>query len=139
MSRVEQTMNYCARLRIPSIFPPLRAPYTGPNACFVAYFASAELGCFRALGWPLPTNTLDLFAEHRVLTNGTLLPNGNGLLGAARRYGIDTIGADEKETMRDLIMAGGPWSATERAAILDYCAIDVDLLRPLLDLGTFRP
>ena len=110
------------------------APFnTGPNACFVAYFASAELGCFRALGWPLPTNTLDLFAEHRVLTNGTLLPNGNGLLGAARRYGIDTIGADEKETMRDLIMAGGPWSASERAAILNYCATDVDLLRPLLE------
>ena len=110
------------------------APFgTGPNACFVAYFASAELGCFRALGWPLPTNTLDLFAEHRVLTNGTLLPNGNGLLGAARRYGIDTMGAAEKETMRDLIMAGGPWSASERAAILDYCATDVDLLRPLLE------
>ena len=85
------------------------APFnTGPNACFVAYFASAEFGCFLALGWPLPTNTLDLFAEHRVLTNGTQFPHGNSLLGAARHYGIDTIGADEKETMRDLIMAGGP-------------------------------
>jgi DNA polymerase-1 len=110
------------------------APFnTGPNAAFVAYFASAELGCFRALGWPLPTNTLDLFCEHRVLTNGTRLPHGNGLIGAARRYCIDTIGTVEKETMRELIMAGGPWSQAERAAILDYCASDVELLRPLLE------
>ena len=109
------------------------APFnTGPNACFIAYFASAEFGCFLALGWPLPTNTIDLFAEHRVMTNGTLLPHGNSLLGAARHFGVDTIGADEKETMRDLIMAGGPWSSAQREAILEYCASDVDLLRPLL-------
>lgn len=110
------------------------APFnTGSNACMVAYFASAELGCFRTLSWPLPANTLDLFAEHRVMTNGTRLPHGNGLLGAARRYGIDTMGAEEKETMRELILSGGPWSAGQRAAILDYCASDVELLRPLLD------
>ena len=109
------------------------APFdTGPNACFVAYFASAEFGCFLALGWPLPANTLDLFAEHRVMTNGTRLPHDNSLLGAARHFGIDTMGAHEKETMRELIMSGGPWSAAERVAILDYCASDVDLLRPLL-------
>ena len=109
------------------------APFdTGPNACFVAYFASAEFGCFLALGWPLPANTLDLFAEHRVVTNGTALPHGNGLLGAARHFGIDTMGAHEKESMRELIMTGGPWSAADRMAILDYCASDVELLRPLL-------
>ena len=26
----------------------------GPDALFVAYYASAELGCFRTLGWPMP-------------------------------------------------------------------------------------
>ena len=109
------------------------APFdTSPNACFVAYFASAEFGCFLALGWPLPANTLDLFAEHRVMTNGKRLPHNNSLLGAARHFGINTMGAHEKETMRDLIMAGGPWSAADRVAILDYCASDVELLRPLL-------
>ena len=47
------------------------APFnTGPDCLLVAYFASAELACFRALGWPLPYNILDLFAEHRVITNG---------------------------------------------------------------------
>ncbi|HCQ66205.1 MAG TPA: hypothetical protein DIU07_14110 [Rhodobacteraceae bacterium] len=78
-------------------------------------------------------NTLDLFAEHRVMTNGTRLPHRNSLLGAARRYGIDTMGSDKKETMRELILSGGPWAADQRAAILDYCACDVELLRPLLN------
>lgn len=109
------------------------APFnTGMDACFVAYYASAEFGCFLALGWPLPENTIDLFAEHRVITNGLSHVHGNSLLGAARRFGIPTIGAEEKETMRELIMSGGPWSTDDRGAILDYCASDVTLLRPLL-------
>ena len=43
-----------------------RAPWdTGPRSVTVAYFASAEFGCFRALGWPDPVNVIDLFAEFR--------------------------------------------------------------------------
>src|SRR6516165_3342323 len=42
----------------------------GPDALFVAYYASAELGCFRALNWPMPARILDLFAEFRDRTNG---------------------------------------------------------------------
>jgi DNA polymerase I len=39
-------------------------PYaTGPDVLFVAYYASAELGCYRALGWSMPERILDLFAE----------------------------------------------------------------------------
>jgi hypothetical protein len=41
----------------------------GPDALFVAFYASAELGCFRALGWPPPANILDLFTEFRVRTD----------------------------------------------------------------------
>ena len=41
-------------------------PYPiGPDVLFVAYFASAELGCHLALGWPLPARVLDLYAEFR--------------------------------------------------------------------------
>ena len=105
----------------------------GPDACFVAYFASAEFGCFEALGWPQPIYTLDLFAEFRVITNGCQLFRGNGLLGAAAHYGINTMAAETKETLRALIMSGGPWGAKERKDILDYCASDVDLLHPLLE------
>jgi DNA polymerase-1 len=41
-------------------------PYdTGPDALFIAFFASAELDCHRALGWLMPVHILDLFCEFR--------------------------------------------------------------------------
>jgi hypothetical protein len=52
----------------------------GADALFVAYYASAELGCFKALDWPMPTNVLDLFIEFRNRTNGLTTPAGSGLL-----------------------------------------------------------
>src|SRR5438128_506307 len=48
----------------------------GPETLFVAYYASAELGCFRVLGWRRPANILDLFTEFRDRTNGLELPAG---------------------------------------------------------------
>ena len=51
------------------------APYpTGPDCLFVAYYASAELGCHIALGWPLPARVLDLYAEFRCRTAGLAPP-----------------------------------------------------------------
>lgn len=101
-------------------------PYaTGPNALFVAYYASAEIGCHLALGWPLPANILDLYAEFRVETNGKTLPVSNGLLGALEYYGHNGISALEKDAMRELVLRGGPYSEPEQAAILDYCESDV--------------
>ena len=104
----------------------------GPDVLFVAYYASAELGCFRALNWPTPARILDLFTEFRNRTNGLPTPAGNGLVGALIYFGLDTIGAVEKDKMRALILRGEPWSEAERVAILDYCATDVDLLEHLL-------
>jgi len=50
------------------------APFdTGSGSLFVAYFASAEIGCFLALGWPVPERILDLFTEFRAEMNGTQL------------------------------------------------------------------
>ena len=99
-------------------------PYpTDENVLFVAYYASAELGCHLALGWPLPERVLDLYAEFRNLTNGLPTVAGNGLLGALTYYGLDGIDAAEKDDMRRLILGGGPWSAQEREAILDYCRV----------------
>src|SRR5205814_3394021 len=40
------------------------------DVLFVAYYASAELGCHLTLGWPRPENVLDLFTEFRTRTNG---------------------------------------------------------------------
>ena len=50
------------------------APFdTGPRSVMVSFFASAEMGCFEALGWKRPANIIDLFAEFRVETNGLRL------------------------------------------------------------------
>ncbi|AMV40451.1 DNA polymerase [Planctomyces sp. SH-PL62] len=108
-------------------------PYPiGPDALFVAYFASAELGCHLALGWPLPARVLDLYAEFRNVANGLCPPNGFGLLGALMRYGLDAMDATEKGAMRELAIRGGPWTAEEREALLAYCESDVLALSKLL-------
>ena len=108
-------------------------PFTiGPEALFVFYFASADLGCFRVLGWPTPVRILDLFTEFRNLTNGCRTVAGNSLLGALAHSGLDGIGAGEKREMRDLIQSGGPWTSPEQRAIFDYCESDVDALDRLL-------
>ena len=95
------------------------------SALFVAYYASAELGCFLALGWPLPEAVLDLYVEFRAETNGLPTPSGSGLLGALAYHGLDSMTSEAKDEMRDLVLRGGPWSADERQAVLDYCASDV--------------
>lgn len=99
---------------------------------FVAYYASAEIGCHYALGWPASARILDLFTEFRVLTNGLPTISGSGLLGALLHHGLDAIGAEEKQSMRELVLGGGPWTGAEQAAILDYCGTDVDALGRLL-------
>ena len=108
-------------------------PYgVGPNSLFIAYYASAEIGCHLALGWPKPARILDLFAEFRCRTNGLQTPAGDSLLGALACYGIDGMASAEKEAMRDLVLRGGPWSAEEQKSILDYCEQDVAALAKLL-------
>jgi len=109
------------------------APFSvGCGALCVAYFASAEMDCFLKLGWQLPQNVLDLYVEFRCLTNGTAPPNGAGLLGALLYFGLPTITAQQKDTMRDLVLRGGPWSQHEQQDILEYCESDVSALGLLL-------
>jgi hypothetical protein len=112
---------------------PSVPPYpTGPDALFVTYYASAELGCHLALDWPIPERVLDLFAEFRNLTNGRPVPCGNGLLGALAYFGLDALPAVEKEEMRALAVRGGPFDPPEKTALLNYCRTDVDALDRLL-------
>ena len=61
---------------------------TAADVLFVAYYASAEVGCHLALSWPVPLRLLDLFTEFRCLTNGTPPPCGNGLIGALAYFGL---------------------------------------------------
>ena len=109
------------------------APFpTGERALCVAYYASAELDCFHVLGWAPPVKVLDLFTEFRCLTNGLRLAHGSGLLGALMHYGLPSIGGEQKDAMRDLVLSGGPWADAEQLAILDYCETDVVALDNLL-------
>jgi DNA polymerase-1 len=108
-------------------------PYpTTSDSLFVAYYASAEIGCHLALGWPVPERVLDLFTEFRNHTNGVPPASGSGLLGALAHYGLDSITAVEKTEMRDLVLRGGPWTEAERDSVLDYCESDVAALARLL-------
>lgn len=66
------------------------------------------------------------------MTNGLPTICGSGLLGALAHYGLDPIGAEEKQSMRALVLRGGPWTAKEQADILEYCSSDVDALARLL-------
>lgn len=108
-----------------------RCPFDTERDLFVAYFASAEVGCFLVLGWSLPAHVVDLYAEHRVATNG--LPVGNGLLDAARLRGFDTLADAEKSRWREVAIRGAPFSDEERAGLLIYCASDVHTTAALFE------
>lgn len=103
----------------------------GQGDLLVAYYASAEVGCFLELGWPVPP-ILDLYAEFRWLTCGTALPHGGGLLGAMLFHGLPAMAVSHKGEMRELALRGGPYSESEKIALLDYCQSDVDGLALLL-------
>ena len=105
----------------------------GSDALFVAYMASAEMSCFLQLGWQMPVNVLDLYTEFRSETNGLVLPHGRGLLGALSYHALSSITKEEKQDMRDLVLAGGPWTEQQRHDIVAYCQGDVDCLGPLLE------
>jgi hypothetical protein len=114
--------------------PARRAPpfAAGPDVLFVAYYASAELGVYLSLGWPMPARVLDLYAEFRLLTSGRPAPCGNGLVGALAAFGLPLLDALHKEDMQRLAAAGGPFDPWERRELLDYCMRDVDALAGLL-------
>jgi DNA polymerase I len=110
--------------------PPYRVD---ARTLFVAYYASAELTCHLALGWPMPANILDLFIEYRNLTNhSNEVQPAAGLLDALDRFRLDSISLQTKKHWRDVVLRGGPWTAEERAGILEYCETDVEALERLL-------
>ena len=104
----------------------------GPDTLFVCYVANAECACHLALGWPLPAKILDLSPEFRCVTNGRLAPEGKGLIGAQRYFGLDTISSKHKDAMQKRVMQGWPFTPEERFQILKYCESDTDALQRLL-------
>ena len=107
-------------------------PYaSGPDVLFVAFYASAELGCYRVLSWPKPERILDLFVEFRDRFNGLPTAAGNSLFGALTHFGLDVAGAGAKKEMQEAI-GNGQWEGRySRQEIIDYCEQDVEALKRL--------
>jgi hypothetical protein len=59
-------------------------------------------------------------------------PAGAGLVGALTYFGLDSLGSQEKDELRALVLRGGPWSIQEREAALGYCETDTVALARLL-------
>jgi DNA polymerase family A len=106
-------------------------PYaTGPDVLFIAYYAPAELGCYRVLGWPMPERILDLFIEFRDRTNG--LGQRAKLIDALIYFGFDPMDAIAKKEMQETI-GNGTWRGRcTPEEILDYCESDRVALERLL-------
>jgi hypothetical protein len=110
-----------------------RPPYRTDSAVvFVSFVGNAEVACHLSLNWPVPEKIIDLSPAFRNIVNGRLVPEGKGLLGALRYYGLDTISPKQKDVMRDRIMRGWPFAEEEWVQILAYCVSDVDALERLL-------
>lgn len=120
------------------VLPPF---CTDNRVLYVCFVANAEIGCHLALDWPIPENLIDLNAEFRNLANGHILPAGKGLIGALTYYGIPSIGAKEKDAIRNRIIKGFPFTDDERKTILEYARGDVNglLLSEMLPLVTEKP
>ena len=112
----------------------LRAPPfpVDRSAIMVAYSASAELSCFRALDWPMPVYVFDCYVEFSRITCGSILSSGRGLIGALAHFNLPAITESAKDHWRERIMAGPPYTGTEREGILAYCGSDVTALVRLL-------
>jgi hypothetical protein len=116
-------------------FPPYRLD---GDALLIGYVLSAELGCHIALGWGQPACALDPYIEFRHYVNDGTIESGDrekgfySLDGALRYFCEDGIDTAHKTDMRDRILQGPPFTATERGAILKYCGDDTRSLARLV-------
>jgi DNA polymerase-1 len=114
-------------------------PYaSGTDALLISYNAQAEVGVYRALGWPMPPRILDLFAEFRCRTNGLPKPSGSGLLGALAYFGLDAGGVVDKDEMRAALGAGTWRERYTPEEVLRYCENDVNALTRLFAIMAFK-
>lgn len=113
-----------------SQFPSSPPWATGLDVLVIAFFSSAELGCYRVLGWPMPENVIDLYVEFRWLTNG-LAPPGAKLINVLTYFDLDALGVEEKAALQEAL-GNDTWPGryTEEE-VLDYNESDVAALARL--------
>jgi hypothetical protein len=113
-----------------------RNPLDPHVALYLTFNASAEWNCFLSLGWALPTNCIDFYIESKNLVSALKPPLqfrhpknpdkwNSSLLGVAKRCGLPVRTTFDKETGRNLILRGHPYTAKDREFILGYCRDDV--------------
>ena len=91
-----------------------QAPFgTGSRSLFIAFYAPAEFSCFLELGWEFPSNTVDLYAEYRLLRCGMEGEKAFSLVAALRHFNLDRFIPEEKHQWRELAIRG---SLLERGA-----------------------
>jgi DNA polymerase family A len=115
-----------------------RAPFEiGTDVLVTAYTITAELSCFKVLGWPAPANLLCAYFETNAAINGLdiegLLEKRPNLLEACDLFAIPHMPKDHKRDMRDLILGNESFSAEQWREIADYNRDDVLLTIPLLE------
>ncbi|MEK7953257.1 DNA polymerase [Luteolibacter soli] len=106
----------------------------------VAFNAEDALGCFRALGWQVPVNLIDLYTEFRNFTNGLPMRIGRDLCGALLTMGVPFANVVGDPDVDHLLVRGGPYSYEEQSALLKNCEARVEgigrlwsILKPRLD------
>jgi len=100
---------------------------TSPRALFILFSGAGDMGCFLALGWPVPARIVDLYPETRQRLYDRPGSPAPTLLTAAALYGVPTpMDTDHKAAMRGLII-GRTYTDADRAPILAYCAEDARL------------
>jgi len=108
-------------------FPPYRLDN---GALMFGYMLAAEFGFHIAKGWGEPACALDAYLEFRHYVNDGSIKSGDrekgfyGIDGALRYFLEDEIDHARKETMRERILQGPPFSAQEKQESLAYCEDD---------------
>ena len=107
----------------------------GEDAAFICFSGGAEGSCAAVLGWPMPHNVLDLYAERLLRLNreGKRWRNRTSLLKTLEHYRLPAMAAEKKESLRHKIITrlASTFEEWEWAEILDYCAEDGVALRLL--------
>ena len=113
--------------------PPPSCPFAG-DELFIAHSVTAEVSCFIALGWPLPTRIIDTMVETARLWNGKMVHQPGdkelilepSLLSSLAYFNIPCRGTAEKDAAIDIILRGGPRTPQEIANSLAYCMDDAE-------------
>jgi hypothetical protein len=117
-------------------FPPYRLD---SSALVISYGLAAEFGCHLQNGWGEPACAIDALIEFRHHTNDNR-DHARGLGDALDHFKLDSLDVTRKNSIRDRILQGPPFSEQEKREILEYCADDVRALARLLArlLSTIR-